>query len=543
MRLEMSAELLISRWLLFAEIATYEQRPELKALCQIAGANGGQLDGEAVLSALPGLSPRSQKNIVRFCAELGLCAETGALTEQGVEVGNTGLAPVPEQGVYELWVGEHDAIGLLPMHVERAPEEGGQAAPEDLIPPPRLTLGTPVRSAVEPELMFAIRDFPAVGQVLTLKRDTTSQCTLTLRSRSESKAAELRLEGELDEQRQAAIDLEHPPEVDVWEILDQLAVGPLAEHGIWSTAHRELAVRPDGLNEQELDRFTRRITIEDVNLSGLGRWDRLVAHDVPLGPVDEPAAQDWVMALLDRRLDRISDAVTRSNVIRVFDDLGDNHALARFTPTLPDHAALLERHRVNPQRFWRLAAPVDLNPFPATELTQLRLGEPADQVETAKAVTDQIRLGYGTLRRMQDVVDDLLDSTQPSSVLLCDRFVRGRRNLNSLRTLRQSLEPGVRLEIWTGEDVAPEDVKEIESITDCPPRLYSEIFGRQQPHDRYLLVRSGKDSFGWHMSNSLLDGRASETIGDEMVRWRDLIAVRCAPDALPQPMQDWLKLT
>jgi hypothetical protein len=145
---------------------------------------------------------------------------------------------------------------------------------------------------------------------------------------------------------------------------------------------------------------------------------------------------------------------------------------------------------------------------------------------------------------MRTLVDRLLSGVAPRRVLLCDRYVRGGDNLDALVLLVAALRMtahDVTVEVWTADEET--DFKKIKAITGTSPRSYREVFGRNPPHDRYLLVLPGQgQGFGWQMTNSPLHARADvkEASPETPLRWKDLAATRVSPDALEPRLRQWV---
>ena len=145
---------------------------------------------------------------------------------------------------------------------------------------------------------------------------------------------------------------------------------------------------------------------------------------------------------------------------------------------------------------------------------------------------------------MRELVDRLLSGVAARRVLLCDRYVRGDDNLDALKLLVAALRaaaPNAAVDVWTRDEEA--DLKKVQAITGVAPRSYREVFGRNLPHDRYLLVLPGQgQGFGWHMSNSPIHARADvKGAGPETpLRWKDLAATRVSADELEPALRQWL---
>jgi hypothetical protein len=72
MRCVLTAEILVSRVAVFAEMAWMERRPELGLLCRVARENGNRVTTAIVQSALPGLPDAGATNVLAWCRMLGL---------------------------------------------------------------------------------------------------------------------------------------------------------------------------------------------------------------------------------------------------------------------------------------------------------------------------------------------------------------------------------------------------------------------------------------------------------------------------------------
>lgn len=144
---------------------------------------------------------------------------------------------------------------------------------------------------------------------------------------------------------------------------------------------------------------------------------------------------------------------------------------------------------------------------------------------------------------MQQLVGRLLGGVKPRRILLCDRYVRGDDNLTALQLLVTTLRevsPGVQLAVWTEEDPS---FQKIQAVTGVPARSYRDMFGRNGPHDRYMVVvPQGAQGFGWQMTNSPLHARADIPGGVPAtpLRWKDLSAARITADELEPALRQWL---
>lgn len=552
MRAVLTTEIPVSRVAVFAEMAWMERRPELGLLCRAAREHGNRITTAVVQSALPGLSDAGANNVIAWCKMLGLCDGRGGLTALGEDVADADEAPVPEQGVYGLWLAQHPVLGRRVLAVERLASNRDQRF-ESIEPlPVEPDRGKVFRSVLDGKERFMVRDLPTNhGQPGGLIGDTRATCRFRWTLDFDQARDQWQLDGMIEAPqgngKHAMRPMQHEPEsdgLDLWNLASTWATGPLSSFGRWQANERRLAVTFDDLAEGELDTFRKTLALRRVEIPGKGVYENVTLEDVPVGPASAQDAQRWAMARFDRHLSAKPGYRSRAEVREQFAQLTEDTPLEAFAPTLPAHDDLLTQASKDPERFWSLAAPVDLSPFPAAsdELGPLRIGSPAPVVATDPPGV--VRIPYRGGWSMRKLVDRLLSGVAARRVLLCDRYVRGDDNLDALKLLVAALRaaaPNVVVDVWTGDEEA--DFKKVQAITGVAPRSYREVFGRSLPHDRYLLVLPGQgQGFGWHMSNSPLHARADvKGAGSETpLRWKDLAATRVSADELEPALRQWL---
>jgi len=552
MRCVLTTEVPVSRVAVFAEMAWVVRRPELGLLCRMAHQHGNRVSIAVVQAALPGLAEAGAINVVAWCHMLGLCDARGALTALGEGVADTDEAPVPEQGVYGLWLAEHPVIGRRVLAVERLSSTRDQRfesiEPLEVEP----DLGKVFRSVVDGKERFMVRDLPSNhGQRGGLRRDTRATCRLRWTLDFDQARDQWQLDGTIEAPhgngKHATQPMHHQPEsdgLDLWALAMTWATGPLSAYGRWQPEERRLAVAFKGLADEEIDLFRRTLPLRRAEIPGKGTYEKVSLEDVPIGPATAQDAQLWAMARFDAQLAAKPGYRGRAEVREQFAQLTEDTPLEAFAPTLPSHAELLSRSDKDPEVFWALAAPVDLSPFPlaSDDLAPLRIGSPAPT--TATDPSGVVRVPYRGGWSMRKLVDRLLGGVAPRRVLLCDRYVRGDHNLAALALLVAALRaaaPTVAVDVWTSDEDA--DLKKVRAITGSAPRTYREAFGRSAPHDRYLLVLPDQgQGIGWQLSNSPLHARADvESVGPETpLRWKDLAATRVSADELEPALRQWL---
>jgi hypothetical protein len=554
MRAVLSSEIPVRRIAVFAEMAWMERKPELGLLCRAAREQGNRISVATVQSALPGLPDAGANNVLAWCRMLGLCDATGALTALGEDVAERDEAPVPEQGVYGLWLAEHPVIGRWVLAVERLTSNRDQRFESVAPVPVEPDRGKVFRSVVDPKERFQVRDLPTNnGQVGCLIGETRAACRLRWTLDFDAARDQWQLDGVVEvpqgNGKYAMRPMQHEPESDglnLWGLASTWATGPLASFGRWQANERRLAVSFQGLADAEVDTFRKTLALRRVEIPGKGSYDDVSLEDVPVGPASAEDAQRWAMSRFERHLAVKPAYRSRSEVRDLFAELTEGTPLERFAPTLPAHDDLLTQAAKDPARFWSLAAPVDLAPYPVAsdDRAALRIGSPAASASTTVESAGVVRVPYRGGWSMRKLVDRLLAGTTARKVLLCDRYVRGDDNLATLKLLVQALRatgPSIGVEVWTGDEEA--DFKQVHGITGTAPRSYREVFGRSQPHDRYLLVLPVQgQGFGWHMSNSPIHARADVqgASAESPLRWKDLLGTRVSADELEPALRQWL---
>jgi hypothetical protein len=553
MRVVFSSNIPVTRVAVFAEMAWMECRPELGLLCRAARDNGHRITVATVQSALPGLPDAGAKNVIRWCEKLGLCDRGGGLTALGEDVAERDEAPVPEQGVYDLWLAQHPLIGRRVLAVERlaSNRDARFESIERLVFQP--DCDKVFSSVLDSKERFLVRDLPAhQGEPGGLVRDTRATCRLRWTLDFDQAHDQWQLDGTLEEPRgngkHGMRSMQHEPEsdgLDLWKLVSSWATGPLSAFGRWNADERRLALPFQALQGPEIDSFHKTLALRRVEIPGKGAYDNVSLEDVAVGPAGAEDAQQWALSRLDRYLAGRPAFRSRTEMRELFAELTEGTPLEPFSPTLPPHDELLVRFRKDPDRFWSMAAPVDLAPYPVgeEELGMFRIGSQAET--TADDTANVVRVPYRGGWSMRQLVNRLLAGAVPRKILLCDRYVRGDANLASLKLLVEAFRasvPGVAFDVWTGDEDA--DFKKIRGITDSAPRSYRDVFGRSVPHDRYLILLSnqGHDG-GWQLSNSPLHARVDVQDADPEtpLRWKELLGTRLAADQLLPELRQWLK--
>lgn len=382
MKTTLKRNLPVTRAALFAELAVLELRPELGHLCRAVDAPtepgaATRMSPEVVRSALPGVSAAGAEQIVAYGGDLDLWSRDGRLTELGHACAEDDHAPVPEQGTYGLWLVEDPLLGgCRPLGIERA-EDPQHKAPrqsdlETLYIHPPLNQTLVLREPGETRIV--LRALPTHdGRLPALFLDTRAHCDLQLHLDFDDEIAQWWLEGQLD--RTSGADqrkplprplhgLTTPVELDLDALLAAWGRGPLAEFGRWDHEIRRLAVTRTDLPETAQGRFLHDLVLRAAEVSGYGPFVEVTLEDVPVGPADKAAAEEWADALLVRAL--VAEPFYRSveQVQLLFMKIVEDTPLTDFDVAPPRHEDLLESPDLNldVDVFWSFAAPADLVP-------------------------------------------------------------------------------------------------------------------------------------------------------------------------------------
>ena len=548
MKVVLSSQIPVERIAVFAEMGWMERRPELGLICRAARDNGNRISLSTVQTALPGLQDAGATNVISWCRMLRLCDTQGGLTALGEEVAETDEAPIPEQGVYSLWLAQHPVIGRRLLAVERRASTRDQRF-EDVQPLPIEPDRDKVfRSVVDSKERYQVRDLPTNHkQGGCLIEKTSATCRLRWILDFDTACDHWQLDGMIEAPqgrgRYVTKPMEHTPEsagLDLWRLAESWGSGPLSAFGRWNPNSRRLEVAFKGLTEEEQDCFRKTMKLDRVEITGKGVFQNATLEDTPIAPMDKDEAQEWAMSCTGRYLLMKPGYRSRGELRQLFADLTDGTPLEMYSPSLPSHDKLVggQLYTKKPELFWSLTAPVDLSPRPVAsdELAAFRIGTPATKV--ISEIPGVLRIPYRGGWSMRQFIDRVMAGVEPRKVLLCDRYVRGVANVEMLKLFVQSvhtINPSATIEVWTSDEEA--DLKQIQKITGTLPRAYREVFGRNFPHDRYLLVHPSKIAgFGWHMTNSPLHARADnmDITADSPLRWKDFAGTRVSPDELDQ---------
>lgn len=550
MKAVLTCEIPIQRFAVFAEMAWLERRPELGLLCKAALSSNRRISNSIIQQKLPGTSDTGAKNIIAWCHSLGLCDAQGGLTASGEDTAESNEAPVPEQGVYDLWVAKHPLLGTRIVAALRLASTRDQRFETIVSLPVVPGKNVIFTSLVSSQERFLLRDIPSnSGQLGAIIGKTRGRCGLRWVLDFDKDADQWQLSGALDTAVKEMKPIQHKPEHDglsLWPLMEVWGAGPLAAFGTWSAQQRRLAVRfSEKLSAASQDSFTADYELPHADIPGKGSYKQVKLTRVPIGPASKGDAQRWAQVRLLRKLRGEKRYLSRGEIRSTFVDLTENTPLEEHGPTLPAHRIFMDWAQKNNERelFWRTVAPVDLAPSPVPEedLRPLRIGVAA---QSPAVTSGSLRIPYGSRWSMQQLVSLLSGNTSPSKVLLCDPYVRSVSQLEMLGLMVaafRQISSSTRVEVWTRQDDT--DLDKIRELTGTTPRRYQDVFKALKPHDRYVLIQPGsRQAFGWQLSNSPLHAHSvlPTPSPQTALRWKDLSGLRVRTDSLVPALRQWL---
>jgi len=558
MKCELVVNTSVYRYAAFAEIAFLERRPELGLVCRMAQDNGAYINIPTVQKALLGVSDTGVSNVIAWCQMLGLCDNTGRLTEAGQSAADNDEVPVPEQGVFELWIAQHALIGRRVLEVKRLTPIIDARYDSVVDVPVEPDYGQVFVSVINTKDRFIVRHPQKKrGPLKGVTRRTKAHCQIRWNLDFRAGQNQWYLQGNLEDGATFQF-AGGSVEVNLPSLFADWARVHLADQGRWDPGLKRFLVPFDSLSPAGQDLFKKSFSLPKVRAAGFGEFENVILQDVPIGPASAEDATRWANARLDRRLQESNQPLTyrsRNDLRRLFAELVEGTALEANAPVLPSHKEMIDRFQPTPLVFLSLAAPVDLAPVEpmAEELGSMTTGQ---ELHATVTTANTVHLPYRASCSMSELVEKLMDGAQPRRVLLCDRCIVTQSRMTSLELFLSALRgihPSAVLDLVTQTEGQDKSVlAAIRNIIGSEGTLrgYHEVFGpirRNHPHACYLLVAPlGQEHtpFGWQMDNSLLDSSVAEeapATPKTALRWRDFFAVRLQNDEIPSDLAQWFK--
>jgi hypothetical protein len=362
MRADLRGPVDLWEFALFAELATWQKRPELQALCAAARRSGNLSDDE-IDEVLPGLSPRARSNLGRHIQFLQLIDSQGTLTTQGERCASTGEAPAMEQGAYELLVASHPLFGCYVLDFKRTAVDGFDRKFDDLEPLPRWLVpdhGRVYTSVFEGSTRFSIAAFPspkgsdAVGRTWEL-----APAKLHWEIDLVTGANEWTLEGTVGTGDHAREFRSEPESVSPADL-----VGLFGKwEPRWDAKTGRVAISYDGKADSSgRESFVREFVYPQVSIGKFGEFHDVGVHDVPVGPATDDDARTWATAIVVARTEAAGAYVAPEKWRSDWADAVVGTPLAGRAGSAPDPVRLVmtEGQRLPARTKWLMVAGVDL---------------------------------------------------------------------------------------------------------------------------------------------------------------------------------------
>lgn len=362
-RLETDVE--IREVAVFAELAVWEKRPDLRILCATAWDQGA-LDEITIDTVLPGLSTRARKNLCRHLSYLRLVGRDGALTGLGRHCASSGEAPAWEQGVYRLLVASHPLFDSHVLDFIRAPGDGSDHDFKRRDPLPsglRPEHDRVFASVFERSRRFSVAGFPA-------ERGQNPVCrigeTITGKLRWDIDLADgdnkWTIEGRVSEEwrKEGGKFRSAPESVESKELTDLFADWEPR----WNKKVRRVAMEYDGkVTGDGRGPFLRSWPYGQKEVRDFGSFDKVVVRDIPVGPATKDDARIWATAILVARSEAGDGYMTPDDWRSEWAAAIEDTPLAKWAGDAPDPAGLSEVNGrpLATRTRWLLAAGADLS--------------------------------------------------------------------------------------------------------------------------------------------------------------------------------------
>lgn len=362
MKAQLELDVRVRKFAVMAELALWERRRDLQALCHGASQQG-VLNPPVIDAILPGLSPRAHQNLLGHLTYLGLVTPAGALTALGRRCATSGEAPALEQGVYRLIVAFHPFSKGDILGFERSVGEGHDRNFDDLEPLPPEFVVPPDRvftSVFERDQRFSIVSFPKSSNSQTplcRHRDLPS-ATLKWSIDLITGENQWSISGTTDDARQATYQ-SAPGAVDPGELAGIFEKWePNWDPGI----RRMRMAYDDTVAVGGRETFLREKTYPSVRIGAFGRFDDVTVSGVPVGPATKDEARRWALAIHIGRVEAADAYVTPADGRSGWEAAINDTPLALMAGRAPEPTDV---HTVNARPLatrtrWLLVAATDL---------------------------------------------------------------------------------------------------------------------------------------------------------------------------------------
>lgn len=345
----------------FAEVAVWENRPELQRLFR-SGEAGGKVDAAVVAAALPGLSDAACRNLLRTIEHLKLIEGNGVITAFGRRCGELGDVPAWELGVFTFLVAKHACFGARPVAFRRGKVDGQDRDFSTLVPIPVWFSANGRQiwtSGFEDKQQFTIARFPtSADKVAYCREEALSPARLVWEMDLATGKNQVHVEGEVVGNEGAIPFRTADTSVPEPEVASLFASWETR----WSAAASRVLIPYDGAADLDgHDTFVRSLTYRGVQAGAHGKFDTATVDGVPVGPRSAAEARVWATALALARTDSAGNYVSPDAWTRDWTAAIAGTPLEATAGTSPDVSTLLEQQTtLSPRLRWLLAAGTDL---------------------------------------------------------------------------------------------------------------------------------------------------------------------------------------
>ena len=363
MKASLKTEVEIRDVAVFAELAVWEQRPDLQSLCVVA-QDQGVLNEAAVDTVLPGLSLHARKNLLRHLGYIKLVERNGALTALGHRCASSGEAPAWEQGVYRLLVASHPLFDSHVLDFRRIPGDRRDHDFNNLeLLPSRFSVKRDrvFTSVFDKSKRFNVSKFEAArGQNPVCRIEDMTKGELQWDIDLASGDNKWTIEGQVRGDRNRPGKFQSAPEsVKPDELVDIFADWEAQ----WDVRMGRLAMAYDGkIGQGGRESFLRSRKYKNKKVKSFGSFDEVVVRDVPVGPATKGDARTWATAILVAQTEAENKYLAPDNYQSDWSNIIEKTPLEEWAGDAPDSVALSKvngRPLANRTR-WLLAAGTDL---------------------------------------------------------------------------------------------------------------------------------------------------------------------------------------
>ena len=362
MKASLKAEVEIRDIAVFAELAVWEERPDLQVLC-VTARDQGALDEDAVDTVLPGLSRRARENLLRHLRYIQLVDRNGVLTALGRRCTSSGEAPAWEQGVYRLLVASHPLFDSYVLDFKRT---SGDWRDHDFnnrepLPPWFSPKRDRVFTSIFQSKRFNIAKFPAArGQnpVCRIEEITTGKLQWDIDLTSGNNKWTIKGQVSRDWNRRREFQ-SSPESVELNEVVDIFADWEPQ----WDNQVDRLAIEYDGkIGQDGRESFLRSRSYEHRQVRDFGSFDKVEVRDIPVGPATEADARTWATAILVAQAEDEDIYIGPETYQPEWSNIIEGTPLAEWAGDAPDPVALSEVNGrpLAARTRWLLAAGTDL---------------------------------------------------------------------------------------------------------------------------------------------------------------------------------------